>query len=156
MDNIETYRGMLRIDRHALDVALMTQPDVMERISREVARLTRHAESCRESRKEAEANVVRDARASGKSVADADAAMRGDPWRKKALAIELEADERLAEWKGLYEAWKARGYSIKDLVGLYSAQYFTANPSTDFGRREPAARHDYTVAVAARSRMRVG
>ncbi len=144
METIDTYRALLRIDKHALDETLMTQPDVMERISRNIARLEQIADSAKEDTKRFESRIVNKRRTEGDSVAAAEAAMREDHSRNVTMHAQLTAERELAEWKGLYEAWKARGYSIKDLVALYSAQYFTANPGTNFSRRDPPTRRDYT------------
>jgi hypothetical protein len=74
--NIETYRGLLRINKHALDEALMVQPDIQERISSRIAVLERNAALASDTRKTIEVQFIAKFRDEGATVPMADSLMR--------------------------------------------------------------------------------
>ena len=74
-----------------------------------------------------------------------------DPGRAAAWQELQSRRDELEQWRGLHEAWKARGFSIKELVALYVAQYFTvdsrgprhdAPPRVDYSSRQDLSAPD--------------
>lgn len=136
MSDLQTYRDMLRINKHRLDDELEIQADVLERISEQVARLSTSHNEAVEVFKRSEASAFIDHKQAGEADKLADANSKRDPQRMKAWAEVQRAREELDVWRDLYEAWKARGYSLKELTSLYVAQYFSVNPNHNVDRRE--------------------
>ena len=136
--HIDTIREQLVLNKHELDKALMIQADVLERIGIKIVELEEeHKRLNTESRRlEAVAFAMRkDQGDSDKVAAERVKAMPPSPVDLDAIAVGRD----LAEWRNLYEAWKTRGYSLKELVGLYTAQYFAAEPT-----HERKSRPDYS------------
>ena len=155
LDDITTYRNMLRINKHRLDDELEVQPDILDRIGQRVTVMNSRALEAADELKRHEANAYF-------SIKDADKLsetaikekVRIAPARLQAWGRLQAARSELEEWQGLYEAWKQRGYSLKELVSLYSAQYFTASPHSNVDRSErPAAPPRRVYTEADRSRL---
>lgn len=150
MDNIETYRSMLVINKHALDDALEVQADVMDRISQQVTSASARSSKMHDAFRQAEAVAFIERKTAGDSDKVADINTKQDPFRTKAFALATQAKAELEEWQGLYEAWKSRGFALKELVSLYGTSYFSANPAHNIerpGSRPIIARRDYTKAA---------
>lgn len=159
MDDINKYRDMLRVNKHQLDIELEVQPEVLERISRQIAELNAEIGGFADNVKRAEANSFNEAKEAGESDKRAEMAKHRDPFCEKARRAYQVRKQELEEWQGLYVAWQSKGYSIKELTSLYIAQYFSIDPNHNISRRErPNAappRRDFTVdKPATRERKR--
>ena len=141
---IDQIQAMLTVDKHRLDDALVVQADIMFRISDHI---TDHGETVTdlaEQIKQVEAAAFLEAKDAGQSDKLAEKTAKSHPGRVK-LGDQLAASKRqLSRWTGLHEAWKARGYAIRELAALYAAQYFDVSPNSS--RREAPARTDYSKA----------
>lgn len=133
---------MLVIDKHHLDTALMVQADVLERIGREVAGITRDLDGKQMQLKRLHATLEGKFRnaAEKMTVGEVNGAVIRDPLHIKDLAHIHDLEFELAEWKALLEGWKARGFALKELVALYSVQYYALTPE---GSSRPAMRPAY-------------
>jgi hypothetical protein len=149
VSDIETYRRLLRPNKHRLDDELEIQAEVMDRISDSIANVARLAAEAADNLKLVEARLFRELKDADEKLTDkaADSAVRRHPERVRAFERMTSANQQLNEWQGLHEAWKARGYSINKLCDLYVAQYFTKNSysisdRSDRRRGEEAALRD--------------
>lgn len=127
--DIGYYRDRLRLNKHALDDALEEQADLMDRIGREVTRAARAEAEAEDALKREEGRLALALKRDGDkmTVPEVAAAVRTHRDRLAAMRAFLDAAERHSEWKGVYAAWKDRGYSIKELAGLHASSYFTAS-----------------------------
>lgn len=127
MDDLDTFRRLLRVNKNRLDDELELQADVMDRLSERIAKLVVRSEEAENDLKLTEARLFRDLKDGDEKMTDkaAESAVRRHQERARAFKAVLDASHELRLWQGLYEAWKARGYSINKLCDLYAAQYFT-------------------------------
>ncbi len=126
-DDLETFRRLLRINKHRLDDELEVQADVMDRISTKIASLDMAHDSSKAQLDATEARLFKDYKEVGEKITDKSALAEVIRDRDYLGALRNLGDAKLElrEWQGLYEAWRARGYSINKLCDLYAAQYFT-------------------------------
>lgn len=127
LEDLNTFRTMLRVNKHRLDDELEIQSDVMDRIGRVLARITARATELKDNRDRIKARIILEHKDSGDRVTDKEAesrVMRDREYLAAAQAYQVEL-EQADEWQKLYEAWKARGFDVGRLCDLYIAQYFT-------------------------------
>jgi hypothetical protein len=129
MDDLETYRRMLRPNKHRLDDELELQADIMSRISDRIAQLVAKVSEAENNLKVTEARLYREFKDSDDRATDkaAESAVKRHQERTRAFERVTGATQELAQWNGLHEAWRVRGYSVNKLCDLYVAQYFTKN-----------------------------
>lgn len=122
---------MLVIDKHDLDSALMVQADVLERIGREIAGITRDLDGKQMQLKRLHATLEGKLRNAVEkmTVSEVNGAVIRDKLHIDDLAHIHDLEFELAEWKALLEGWKSRGFALKELVALYSVQYFALTPA---------------------------
>lgn len=149
MADLDTYRRMLRVNKHRLDEELETQAEIMDRISDRISALSARASEAENDLKLTEARLFRDFKSDDEKLTDkaADSAVKRHQERISAFRRSISASQELAQWYGLHEAWKARGFSINKLCDLYAAQYFTkdshsVSPRSDRRRGEAEALRD--------------
>jgi len=142
---LNEYRGMLRISKHTLDDDLEVQPVVMERIGDMLVGLNTEVLERADALKRVESRVFADAKANGESDKLADMTARRSAERTEAWNRLQDARTEHERWQALQDAWKSRGYAIKELVSLHSANYFVVGPNNIGSRRPPPARVDYSV-----------
>lgn len=126
-DDLNTYRRLLRVNKHRLDDELEVQAEVMDRISDRIAKLTAVVSEAENHLKVTEARLFREFKDTDDKATDkaAESAVKRHRERVQAFTQVTEATQELAQWTGLHQAWKARGFSIGSLCNLYVAQYFT-------------------------------
>lgn len=129
MADIDTYRKMLAVNKHRLDDELEIQPDVMMRIASEVTTRNGRQLEAKDDLARIEAELAEELREDEPklTVAGIDGKVRRhrsrlDAWRKyQAARTDYE------DWAAMLEAWRQRGYTLKTLADLYSAQYFSTD-----------------------------
>lgn len=134
MATLSNYRTMLAVNRHRLDDELEIQADIMDRISQEVVARNTAFLAAKEQLAATEGRLTmsikdQDAKA---TVAVIEAQVRADNGRTRDWRALQTAREDLESWQGLLESWRQRGFSIKTLADLYTANYF----QTDSAGRE--------------------
>ena len=123
----EHYMTMLPLHKHRLDDDLEIQPQLMEQIASSVVVTNSRMLEAKESLAQLEGRLLTDLKDDDPklTVAMIDASIRRDPQRTQKWMKYQEARATHEKWVGLLDAWKQRGYSIKTLADLYSAQYFS-------------------------------
>lgn len=149
MDDLDSFRRLLRINKNRLDDELELQADVMDRLSERIAKLIAEADGLENELKLTEARLFRQFKDDDEKLTDkaAESAVKRHQERARALERYSAASYDLRLWQGLYEAWKAKGYAINKLCDLYAAQYFTKDSHSissrsDRRRGEEAALRD--------------
>jgi hypothetical protein len=134
---LDFVRGLLAPNKSRLDDELELQPDMYDRISSVVTTKTSRMLEAKEELARVEGRVLEDIReGDAKITVDvANGRMRRHPERVRAWQAFQDAREALESWQGLLEAWKQKGYSIKTLSELYSAQYFGVTPNNISNRQ---------------------
>lgn len=126
MKTIHQYRVLLLVDKHSLDSALEMHSTYQDEIAEQHALANHEAYLKKQALEELEANLFVEFKDASTKVSN-DWALaeikknreRTELWTKYSAAKVLAA-----EWEGLLDAWKSRGYNIKTLADLYVAQYF--------------------------------
>lgn len=137
----------LKIDEHALDEALQQQPDLFYRVSKTLAMLTSRRDAMKQEKETVEAQA--DLTIRRKHARDKDKATEGSIRAEIRLDREvievgnelLELANLVAQFAALKEAFQQRSYVLKDLVNLYTANYFgdSAGGSSRTRMRDHAA-----------------
>lgn len=119
----------LAIDEHALDEALIRQPDAFYRVSKKLALMASRRDAAKQSLQEEEAYADERARSSipenEKATEGAiKALIRLDSKVQEANDKLLKLSRDTALLQALKEAFTQRSYVMKDLVSLYVANYY--------------------------------
>lgn len=133
---IEELEAGLAIDEHALDEALVCQPDffyrVAKRLALEISRRDAAKQALQDAEFEAEVAARRAAEEAEKKVTDSAirAVVQTDDAVRAARDDLMRLSESVGTLSSLKEAFTQRSYAIKDLVNLYVANYYTASEHT--------------------------
>jgi hypothetical protein len=133
----------LRIDEHALDEALVQQPDLFYRVSKQLALLISRRDAKKQELAEEEAKADAETRETALkrkdkvTEAEVKSMTRLDPGVIKVSGELLHFSRLVGELSALKEAFQQRSYVLKDLVGLYVAGYYGSNQ--DGSSRRPNA-----------------
>lgn len=136
--DIAYFRSRIRINKHALDEELEIHADHMERIGRQSAAAARKEAKAKQARDEIEASAVKDLLDDNEKMALNKATSQAKASRayQQAQSVYLDAQNELAEWQEVEKAWYQRGFDLRALVELFSAQYFQMDPAAGAGRSE--------------------
>lgn len=142
MDLYETYSKMLVISKDHLDDELEVQSEVQQRIAIEVTRLNTAVAEAKDALRQVEADLAVELRSDGTKLTDKqlDLEVMRDNRRVVASRKFHAVREECERWTSLLDSWRQRGYSLKTLADLYSAQYFAID-STYKARRDEDRRH---------------
>lgn len=127
---LEGLKGLLKIDRNALDEALVEQADFFFRVSQACAISTSRRDQAKQLRDEEKAKSdhwLRGEIAAGREkLSETAVAQRVviDPVVSLAVSNYLEWSQLTDLWTALKEAATMRSYALKDLSGLYAAGYW--------------------------------
>jgi hypothetical protein len=133
--SIEELEKGLLIDEHALDEALLRQPDAFYRVSKRLAIAISERDYAKQALEEEEARADAHIRESAalESKGDKKEKLTG-PEVKALVALDkdvLRASKQLLHlraqvgmWQALKEAFNQRSYALKDLVTLHAMGYF--------------------------------
>lgn len=134
--DIAEFRDRLRIDKHNLDGELEIQSECQERIGRQVEALTTSVARLKRMMEATEADVLEEVKRDDPKLSNplAEKEVRRNSKFIRAWEEYHTLKQELGEWTRLYEAWVARGYSLKDLASLHGQQYYTVDSTT--GTRE--------------------
>lgn len=128
-DKLRELESALAIDQHALDEALMTQPDAFYRVSREYVMLVAERDQAKQMLAEEEAAAARRVRKLVEkiTVKELEEEVQLDKKVKAARATFAELAFQASQFGALKEAFMQRSYALKDLVELHLANYFADN-----------------------------
>lgn len=135
--DLQQIRGLLRIVKHRLDDELEIQAELQDRIGQEVASLNAVAAAAKTALEAAEADAVIKLRNGHHEKLSADelkARVCLAPAVVTATQVFQMKQKTLAEWQSVYDAWRARGYALRNLTALHGQQYF----AVDSGTRQPS------------------
>lgn len=141
---MDLIRKHLCVNKHRLDDELEIQSQMLHDISEELAEANVKMLGLKESLEVLEAELQQDYRRGDtkKTVAEVNAEILLDSSRQDCHRKYLEAKKEYERWLGLYEAWKQRGYTMKTLSELYTANYFSVDSTgraTDYAANRKVA-----------------
>lgn len=139
--SIDYYRSRLRVDRNSLDDELEDHAELLEQISHAATLANSAALRAKDQLSKVEARLLEDLKAEDSSLTAQrlDAKVRRHPERRDAFDGWMRARENYEAWLGMQEAWKTRGFSIRNLSGLYSDQYFALDSTRAAPKRSRRA-----------------
>lgn len=120
----------MAIDPHALDEALIRQPDAFYRVSQRLALLISRRDAAKQDLQEIEAEADRDIRKAASrneeklSEVNIKSMIRLDRDVKEGERTLLDLNAAVNQWQALKEGFQQRSYVLKDLVNLHMASYF--------------------------------
>lgn len=135
-DDFRDLEGALKIDEYGLDEALSTQPEAFYRVAKSLAMEISRRDAAKQALQDAEADAelrVRDQAEDDKKKMVADevrARVQTDAGVRAARDRLFQLAESVGKLSSLKEAFQQRSYALKDLVGLYIANYYTASENT--------------------------
>lgn len=126
---ISELEDALQIDEHALDEALIRQPDAFYRVSKKLAIVISQRDAAKQALQEEEAYAderARESIPSGERVTDTavKAIIRLDKKVMEGSDRLLKLNRNVGLLQALKEAFQQRSYVMKDLVSLYVANYY--------------------------------
>lgn len=152
-DDVQDLERSLSIDEHALEVALADQPQIFYRVSKALALDISRRDAAKQALADAEARAdlaVREEARNAEAQAARAALNRTTKDKAPAPKVKLTEgevtarvqlddgvlaarerfnvlNESVGKLSALKEAFQQRSYALKDLVGLYIANYYTAS-----------------------------
>jgi hypothetical protein len=124
------YEGKLQIDRHALDDALVEQPETFHSVSKAYVYAVSNRDELKDKIRKTDANLyleIREEAALNKEkLTEAAVQARLEVHESHTAAREayLESCKQADLWQALKEAFQQRSYVLKDLAGLYISGYY--------------------------------
>lgn len=135
MVDLTRLEQKLKIDEHALDVALREHPDLFYQVATELAMAISHRDGAKQDLIEIESEVdmqLRKAAAAAETKTtekEVESNRKTDKRVIKANSNYLEAHLKAAKWAALKEAYESRSYALSKLVDLHLASYYSTNES---------------------------
>lgn len=132
-DDFRELEDALRIDEHALEEALRDQPSLFYRVSSAYALQISRRDAAKQALADAEASadltVREEARENDRKINEGEirSTVQTEPDVMKARKRFSELSEAVGKLGALKEAFQQRSYALKDLAGLYIANYYTAS-----------------------------
>lgn len=129
-DRIQELEALLRIDQHALDDALLEQPETFYRVAKKLALDISRRDEAKINLAEAEATADmkfrRDAEVADEKITEPQVKMhvRQEKGVKKARDNLMQLERSVSRWSALKEAFIQRSHALKHLTELYQANYF--------------------------------
>lgn len=129
--NVDAYREALQIDQHRLDDMLMQQPVIQQTISELAAEVASMRDAAKERLTRVDAQVAKMLRnrimiEEGKvSEARVDREVPLTKEHKDAHHVYNELCALAAQWDALKDTARNRAFVIRDLVSLYTSNFFT-------------------------------
>lgn len=133
MADLKKLEDKLKIDQHALDIALREHPDLFYKVASELALAISNRDEAKQDVDDIEAIVDMELRRA--------AAVSEDKVTEKAIESNKRTDKRVvsandkflearfgaAKWAALKEAYESRSYALSKLVDLFLANYYSSN-----------------------------
>lgn len=137
-EDYDTYRKMLPVMKHRLDDELEVHPQVYEIISSRVVILNSRMLEAKQRLALREGRLGESIRSDFEKLtkAEVESKVQSHPDYREAWDQYQAARSEHERWSGLLDAWRQKGYSIKTLAELYSADYYSLT-ATSTGHRAP-------------------
>ncbi len=138
-DDLRELEAALAIDQHALDEALVGQPEAFYRVSKAYAMEVSRRDAAKQALGDAEATadliVRKEAAEDDRKITEGEvrATVQTMPEVVAARQRLHELGETAGKLAALKEAFGQRSYALKDLTGLFLANYYTASEHTSTG-----------------------
>lgn len=151
--NIDEFREYLTIDKLALDDALKEQPSLLFQVSEEYETALAQRDSLKDAVATVEANLDVDIREDFEqskaklTEPQVKHLIASDPERNRAYKAYAAARERAGKLGALKDAFKERGYMLREMCSLYVSNYFEQASS------RPTPNTDAVVYRTQRSRL---
>ena len=137
--NLKQLEDKLKIDQHALDIALREHPDLFYQVASELALAISNRDEAKQDLDQIEAQVDSELRRA--------AAISEDKVTEKAIESNKNTDKRViaandkfleerynaAKWTALKDAYEQRSYALSKLVDLFLANYYSSNEDKKTG-----------------------
>ena len=126
LDDINTYRRMLRIQKHRLDDELEINAEILDKIGQALARRNSLMLEAKKSLEITEARVLEQVKADDPKMTNpqAEREVKRDREYDSAWKAYQVARQEFEEWEHLMRAWITRSYDIKAMCELHGQQYF--------------------------------
>lgn len=148
---IEEFRQYLTIDKLALDDEVVRQPSLFYEVSEAYVEAVAVRDDCKEALASVDAELdssVRKALGDSKATeGNIKSQIQSHKKHKTAFDQYITAKEEADKLQALKEAFQQRSYMLRDLVSLYSANYF------EEGSLKPTAQQDRVVYSQQRARL---
>lgn len=131
MTDLKKLEDKLKIDQHALDIALREHPDLFYKVASELALAISNRDEAKQDVDDIEATVDMELRRAASVSEDkvTEKAIESNKWADKRVVSAndkfLEARFEAAKWAALKEAYESRSYALSKLVDLYVVGYFS-------------------------------
>lgn len=135
-DDFRELEDALRIDEHALEEALRDQPPLFYRVGSAYALEVSRRDAAKQALQDAEAaeslRVREEAREAEQKITEGEVAAKVQTSARVAAARARlqQLSESAGRLAALKEAFQQRSYALKDLAGLYVANYYGASEHT--------------------------
>lgn len=132
-DDLRELEDALRIDEHALEEALRDQPHMFYRVSKAYALEISRRDAAKQALQDAEAwadlSVREEAQEKDRKITEGEikATVQTDVNVVRVREQFNRSSESVGKLAALKEAFQQRSYALKDLAGLYIANYYTAS-----------------------------
>ena len=126
----EELEAALSIDKNNLDEALLAQPDTYYRVSEALVLVASQRDAAKQALTETEAEIDQQLRVKARTndlkltETDIQSQKNIHPDVKSARFKLNELNTKLGKLEALKEAFQQRSYVLKELVALYTANYF--------------------------------
>jgi len=135
-DDFRELEAALRIDEYALEGALREQPELFYRVSKAYALAISRRDAAKQALQDAEAEadlLVRgDAQEDDRKITEGEvrAKVQTDGKVVRARDALNAQSELVGKLSALKDAFQQRSYALKDLAGLYVANYYSASENS--------------------------
>ena len=139
---IDEFRSYLNIDKHNLDNEIVQQPSLLFEVSEAYAEAAAERDRLKEALAIVDATLdasVREELNGGKvTEAIVKNRIQSDPAHENSFNEYIEAKQKADVLGALKDAMHQRGYLIRDLAALYTANYFESNAVKETGATDAA------------------
>lgn len=145
-EELDKLQAGLKVDKHSLDDELIKQPGLIFEIASEAALWASRRDAAKQRSQsveaEADARIRHDIEVAGDKVTEklVESCKRVDPKVKASQADLLRFNLTVAKFSGMQEAYRSRGYVLKDLCALHADAYWASNSERSGDVRAAKAR----------------
>jgi hypothetical protein len=134
----------LKIDKHNLEYVCCEHPELFYEVAKQLTLLSSRRDEARQKLKEicasADAEIRHTAAVAGEKIREGDieSQIELDPTVGAARTALFDLEKKVGQVEALMEAFKSRGYMIRDLVQLHLAHYYGSEMEKSTGSLQAA------------------